>query len=208
MLASPTLRAAFVTSAVKFVQEHGFDGLDLDYEYPTAADKPHFAAWVTELREAFRPHGLMLSAAVPTHTHKIDAGYDVPTVAAALDFINVMMYDMHGPWEPKADHHAAFQSRPSDAGSGLDLQSVMGAWLSRGAPAAKLAMGVPLYGKTWRVPGADKTPPAPAAGAGVAGPYTGEPGTFSYLEICEKVKAGGWTVVKVRHSASHTAIRW
>ena len=199
MLASPTLRAAFVTSAVQFVKEYGFDGLDLDYEYPTAADKAHFAAWVTELSEAFRPHGLMLSAAVPTFASKIDAGYDVPKISQALDFINVMTYDMHGPWEPKADNHAAFQPRSSDAGSGLDLQSVMGAWMSRGAPASKLAMGVPLYGKTWRVPGADKTPPALAVGAGLAGRYTREPGMLSYLEICEKIKTGGWTVVKVRH---------
>ena len=196
MLASPTLRAGFVSGAVQFLQQHGFDGLDLDYEYPTAADKPHFAAWVSELRAAFQPLGLLLSAAVPTHSYKIDAGYDVPAVAAALDFINVMVYDMHGPWEASADNHAAFQPRASDGGNGLDVQSVMGAWLSRGAPAAKLAMGIPLYGKSWTVPGADKTPPAAGSGAGLAGPYTREPGTLSYFEICQKINAG-WAVVTV-----------
>ncbi|XP_043212385.1 acidic mammalian chitinase-like, partial [Amphibalanus amphitrite] len=194
MLASPALRASFTAGAVQFLQQHGFDGLDLDYEYPSAADRAGFAAWVTELRAAFQPHGLLLTAAVTASAAKIDAGYDVPAVSAALDFINVMAYDLHGPWEATADHHAPLLPRASDAGSGLDLQSVMEAWRSRGAPASKLAVGVPLYGKSWTVPGADKGPPAAGRGAARAGPVTREAGTLSYLEICHNVRAG-WSVV-------------
>ena len=200
MLASPALRSGFVTAAVQFLEEHGFDGLDLDYEYPTAADKPHFAAWVTELKAALQPRGLLLTAAVAASAAKIDAGYDVPAISQALDFINVMAYDLHGSWEATADHHSPLAARPSDGGSGLDVQSVMAAWTSRGAPAAKLAMGVPLYGRSWTVTG-DKTPPAAGSGAGLAGPYTGEPGSLSYHEICEKVNAG-WTVVQVSQLTS------
>ncbi|XP_037071457.1 acidic mammalian chitinase-like [Pollicipes pollicipes] len=37
MLSSASKRARFVRRAVAFLREHGFDGLDLDYEYPTAA---------------------------------------------------------------------------------------------------------------------------------------------------------------------------
>ena len=125
----------------------------------------------------------------------------MPTVSAALDFINVMAYDLHGSWEATADHHAPLLPRASDAGSGLDLQSVMEAWRSRGAPAAKLAVGVPLYGRSWTVPGADKTPPVAGSGAGVAGPHTQEAGSLSYFEICKNVNAG-WTVVQVGHVAN------
>ena len=200
MLASPALRAAFVSAAVQFVQQHGFDGLDLDYEYPTAADKPHFAAWVTELKAAFGPRGLLLTSAVSASAAKVQEGYDVPTVSSALDIINVMAYDLHGSWEPNADHHAPFKPRASDAGSGLDIQSAMAAWTSRGAPASKLAMGVPLYGRSWTVSG-PKTPPAPASGAGVAGELTGEAGLLSYLEICTR-ENNGWTVVKVSCKSS------
>ena len=196
MLASPSLRSGFVTAAVQFVQKYGFDGLDLDYEFPTPADKPHFTAWVRELKAAFEPHGLLLTSAVTAGISKIDEGYEVPAVAASLDFINVMAYDLHGSWEATADHHAPLKDRPSDKGSGLDVQSAMGHWMKRGAPAAKLAMGVPLYGRSWTVNGANKTPPTAGNGAGQPGPYSKAAGSLTYLEICEKLNAG-WRSVQV-----------
>ena len=35
------------------MEEWGFDGLDLDYEHPHAAEKAGYANWVKELRNAF-----------------------------------------------------------------------------------------------------------------------------------------------------------
>jgi GH18 family chitinase len=34
MANNPTTRAKFVKNAVEFVRTHGFDGFDLDWEYP------------------------------------------------------------------------------------------------------------------------------------------------------------------------------
>lgn len=38
------------------------------------SDKEAFAAWIQELKEAFEPHGLLLSAAVSPAKAVIDAG--------------------------------------------------------------------------------------------------------------------------------------
>lgn len=46
-------RQTFVFSAVEFLREHNFDGLDMDWEYPKSSDKENFSALLTELRQAF-----------------------------------------------------------------------------------------------------------------------------------------------------------
>jgi chitinase len=46
-------RNTFVNSAVQFIEDYGLDGIDVDYEYPTAADKQDFADLLTSLRAAF-----------------------------------------------------------------------------------------------------------------------------------------------------------
>lgn len=38
MVSDRSQRQKFVRSAVKFCREHGFDGLDLDWEYPSFRD--------------------------------------------------------------------------------------------------------------------------------------------------------------------------
>jgi GH18 family chitinase len=64
LLASSAKISNFVSQAVTFISQNGFDGLDLDYEYPSSADKANFAALVAALRAAFTPRGWQLTAAV------------------------------------------------------------------------------------------------------------------------------------------------
>ena len=67
----------FVTSVVSFIRQHGFDGLDLDWEYPSgAADKTGFTSLIIALKTAFQPNGWLLSAAVSAGSFNIDAGND------------------------------------------------------------------------------------------------------------------------------------
>ena len=67
--------ATFVKSVVSFCQKYGFDGLDVDWEYPkTAADKAGFSKLLAELRSAFNPHHYLLSIAVSADPNTINAG--------------------------------------------------------------------------------------------------------------------------------------
>ena len=120
LLADPAKRAAFVQHAVQFINQYGFDGLDLDYEYPgydgVATDKAGFTAWVQELRAAFEQEGKgwELTAAVSVSKSVIDEGYDVSELAASLDAIHLMSYDMHGSWENSVDHHGKLYGETGD----------------------------------------------------------------------------------------------
>jgi chitinase len=121
----PQARARFVAHALEFIEKWGFDGLDLDWEYPKCwqvdcnkgpdSDKENFANLVRELSLAFKPKGLLLSAAVSPSKAVIDAGYDVPTLSRYFDWIAVMTYDFHGHWDKQTGHVAPLYYYPGDA---------------------------------------------------------------------------------------------
>lgn len=124
LVRSPAARDKFIRHVIGFIEKYDFDGLDLDWEYPVCwqvdckkgypDEKEGFSALVRELSAAFKPRGLLLSAAVSPSKMVIDAGYDVPTLAEHFDWIAVMTYDYHGQWDKKTGHVAPLYQHPED----------------------------------------------------------------------------------------------
>ncbi|XP_068222684.1 probable chitinase 10 isoform X2 [Palaemon carinicauda] len=203
MASTKERRDKFVQSVISFLQEHQFDGLDLDWEYPGAsdrggrwADKKNFADLVEELAVAFRPHGWILSAAVSPARFRVNEGYDVPRLAQHLDFINIMTYDLRGPWDGKADHHSPIESRPTDAWAfkSLNTKDGINYWAEKGAPKNKLLMGIPFYGRSFTLSNPSNTAPGSSVkSGGTEGQYTQERGFLAYYEVCLEEGNGGWT---------------
>ncbi|KAH6937736.1 hypothetical protein HPB50_003743 [Hyalomma asiaticum] len=204
MAQQPAARKVFAESVVDFCKKYNFDGLDLDWEYPAARggkpeDKANFVALLRELSQEFKPYGLLLTAAVSAGKHFMDPAYDVPQVSKYLDFINVMAYDYHGGWETKAGHHAPMYSRPEEKPEDriLNVNFSVNYWIQKGAPRNKLVLGMGLYGRSFTLRRAENHKPGDdAPQKGRAGPYTREPGSLGYNEICESFTRGKWTVVK------------
>jgi len=156
--ATPESRATLVESCLYLVERDGFDGIDLDWEYPgkagntnefTAADKDNFTlllkAFRTRLDEiAYLYAGEHYPLTIATSAVNIENSYDVPEIIKYLDFINVMTYDFHGAWDSVTDH-APFESGSS---AGWSFTESLEMWLAAGTPKHQLVAGFAFYGRS------------------------------------------------------------
>lgn len=207
MASEPESRARFVQSVVDFLKKYNFDGLDLDWEYPAARggysyDKQNFVKLLRELKQAFEPYNFLLTAAVSAGKWFMDPAYDIPQISKYLDLINVMAYDYHGGWETKTGMNAPlFHSAKHDSKDEmlLNVNWSVNYWLQQGAPREKIMLGVGSYGRSFTLDKAEVNGiNAPASQKGRAGPYTREPGSLGYNEICEAFmkQPEAWTIVR------------
>jgi chitinase len=153
-------RAQFAHSCAQRIREYGFDGIDIDWEFPgyaphngTPADRDNFTLLLRTLRDTLDALGtangtrLLLTAALPSDSARA-AAMDVRRVAALLDFLNIMTYDYHGPWDPLAGHNAPLYT---DGVGGLSVHGSFTLYHEfYGIPADKITLGVPFYGHSYR----------------------------------------------------------
>nr|AIU92929.1 chitinase 3 [Macrobrachium nipponense] len=195
MAADPASRRTFVDSTMALLKEHNFDGIDLDWEYPTQRggspdDYVNFVTLLKELAEALHPEGMLLTAAVSAGKDTIDPSYDVPGMSEHLDLINIMTYDLHGSWDKYTHHHSILYPHPKDEGYALTLNQdfAVNYWIEKGAPKEKLVLGVPFYAHTYTLDSAAET--GIYAPASLPGPAEG-----GYNQICESQLTEDWTIV-------------
>ncbi|HKW18993.1 MAG TPA: glycoside hydrolase family 18 protein [Terriglobales bacterium] len=170
-----------------------FDGIDIDWEFPGAADKHNFTLLVEEFRrqldvlgKANRRHYLLTMFA-PAGSQNY-SNLELAKIARQLDFFNLQGYDLNGTWETVTNHAASiFDSRQDpNFGEGLYDEAVVDAYLRAGVPGRQLVLGVPLYGYGWTgVPGMkgglyqSSTGPAPSP----AGDALQTPGVATYMTL-------------------------
>ncbi|XP_034825961.1 chitinase-3-like protein 1 isoform X1 [Maniola hyperantus] len=204
MAASSTLRQNFIRSTLEMVRTHGFDGLDLDWEYPNRRDSVHgkadidnFTQLTKELRAEFDKYGLLLTAAVSAVGSVAVLSYDIPAFTQYVDLVNLMTYDMYGAWDSVTGHNAPLHKGQGDENvpkeNVFTVDVALEYWLQQGCPPEKLVLGLPLYGRTFQLSNANNNGVrAPASGAGIAGPWTATNGLIGYNEFCQKLKTESW----------------
>lgn len=155
-------RSLFAETAIELMQEHDFDGLDLDWEYPChdwagivarPEDKQNYTKLVQLLRERLdaltEKTGqayLLTMAAGAAKMFADDMELDL--LVPCFDFINLMTYDFYTQTSSIAGHHTnLFESKE-------DLKKSSGAntvdiFMEAGVPAEKLVLGAAFYGRGW-----------------------------------------------------------
>jgi len=198
MVSSPVSRANFINQSLTYTKLFGFDGIDIDWEYPGYApregkpeDTQNFHSFMQELRAAAGPQ-VVLTIAAPAGPDKIIL-MEPEKIEPYLDFFNVMTYDIHGPWENVTGATAPLiEQTPGD---GLSVTSAIEDYLARKVPSTKLLMGLPLYGDTFDVSGQKAPYPigTPAKGPGAKGRCTQALGQLAYYDIIALTKESGST---------------
>ncbi|CAB3401116.1 unnamed protein product [Caenorhabditis bovis] len=200
MTASASSRKIFIDSAIDFVRTWGFDGIDVDWEYPSGnVDMVNFVALIKELRAACelesRQTGkdrLLVTAAVSAGEQTINAGYNVPSLADSFDFILLMSYDFFGAWESLIGFNS-----PLYASSALpniwntwNVDWAAKHWHNKGMPKEKIIIGMPTYGRGWTVSSSANAKPGGSGSPAKVTKYVQEAGVASYYEICEMLDSG------------------
>ncbi|KAH8900846.1 hypothetical protein GQ53DRAFT_584267, partial [Thozetella sp. PMI_491] len=196
MVATAASRATFISSVLRFMDSYGFDGVDMDWEYPAApdrggvaADTANFALFLKEMKTAFNgQYGL--TATLPS-SYWYMRGFDLKGMEPYVDWFNFMSYDIHGTWDGQSAYTAAIvqpHTNLTEIAQGLELL-----WRNNISP-AKVVLGLAFYGRSFTL--ADptcNTVDCPFTSGGDPGPCTGTAGILSDVEIANIIAEYGLT---------------
>lgn len=143
-------RATFISSLRTFMEQYGFQGVDLDWEFPALpefggqpSDTANYVALVREMRAAFGT-AFGISAVLPADWGSI-AGYDPSGMQPYVDSFGFMAYDIHGTGE----------NEPAVSGQ-ADIRDIYDAILPlwyAGIDPAKVNLGIAWYGRGYTLSG-------------------------------------------------------
>lgn len=133
-----------------------FDGFNIDWEFPAAADKQNFTLLLAEFRKQLNTLSAqtgkqyLLTFDGPAGSQNY-TNIELKKAAAQVDFITIDGYNYAGTWESQTNHASPlFDSRQDPTyGQQLDIDDTVSAYLKAGVPPQKYVMGVPLYGAGW-----------------------------------------------------------
>lgn len=201
-------RERFVSSCMAmFFDTHrgSFDGVDIDWEFPVYGgpkeitarpeDRRNMTLLAQEFRVQLDKRGaqdgktFLLTAALPAGRMQSDGPYDparsfdLAALGRTLDFINLMTYDMGTAFSTVSTFNAPLREVPQDPlpDELRRYNNVEGAvefYRAHGVSADKLVLGVPFYGRGFRVKDADND--------GLYRPYT------------EPYAAGDWREIRAK----------
>ncbi|KAH8896309.1 glycoside hydrolase [Thozetella sp. PMI_491] len=187
---------AFFESLVMFMSTHGFDGVDIDWEYPVADDRggieADFADYVrmlSRLRNRLNGSGRKygISITLPASYWYL-RGFDIINLEPFVDWFNIMTYDIHGVWDSTVQSIGAFayaHTNLTEINEGLELL-----WRNNINP-ERVNMGLGFYGRSFTM--ADPscmTAGCPFTSGANGGECTGTPGVLSAAEIVKIIKNG------------------
>ncbi|KAH8899991.1 glycoside hydrolase [Thozetella sp. PMI_491] len=200
MVSSSGNRATFIDGLMKFMSTYGFDGVDLDWEYPGAddrggksADVENYVTFAKELRAAFgNKYGITIT--LPTSYWYLQH-FDLSGIQPSVDWFNIMAYDLHGVWDADSKFlgpYIAPHTNITEIDAALDLL-----WRA-GVDSSKVVLGQGWYGRSFTLTDPSCNKPngvCQFSGGADAGPCSKASGILDYEEISNLILTNSLTPV-------------
>ncbi len=127
--ASGTARTKFANNCAALISQYNLAGIDIDWEFPSNYQAGNVASLCSAVKNAIGNAELSIAVA----PIRFNSGGINNSTINTVDFINVMAYD-----DDRGTQHSSYAFS----------QEAINYWTnSKGAPASKLRLGVPFYGK-------------------------------------------------------------
>lgn len=145
VLTDQAVQDALVSNLLSTIQEKGYRGLDIDFEFVYAEDAAPYAQFVSRMREALSPLGLPVIVALAPKTFAqqrgaLYEGHNYALLGEAADQVLLMTYEWGYTYGP-----------PMAVAPIRNVRQVVEYALTE-IPAEKIWLGVPNYGYDWTLP--------------------------------------------------------
>ncbi|KAL8738448.1 MAG: hypothetical protein Q9181_000762 [Wetmoreana brouardii] len=166
MASSAKARENFAASAKHMLDTYGFDGLDsmlmmlsstvrslmwtVDWEHPENAKQgSDYTSLLATLRKYLPAPKYLITSALPAGTWALQY-INLSKASSYMDFVNLMAYDFAGPWTSMSGYQAQLHA-PANSPADMKTsgQSAVQYMISKGVPAKKICLGIPIYGRSF-----------------------------------------------------------
>ncbi|TQN69136.1 Chitinase 1 [Colletotrichum shisoi] len=153
LAASPAARARFAKEIKSFCDKYQLNGVDIDWEHPSDAKQGQdYIALLSDVRRQMPAGKYLLTTALPPGQYVL-RNIDLRRAAPLLDYLNLMCYDLTGPWTDVSGNHAQLMASKTLASNNPNLKIACADGISyvinNGVPSRKVLLGIPAYARTF-----------------------------------------------------------
>lgn len=154
---SETSRQNFAHTAVTLMKDWGFDGIDIDWEYPAdASQAENMILLLQTIRQeldcyssAFASgYHFILSIAAPAGPSHFNI-LQLSTIGKIVDYVNVMAYDFAGSWGQYSGHTSnLYHNVNNPNATPFNVDDAIRVY-SENITSRKIVLGMPVYGHSF-----------------------------------------------------------
>ena len=158
--ADSSKRAIFAGECIGLINLFGFDGIDIDWEYPgyaehngTPNDGPYFTALLQSIRDSLDALELssganyLLTSCFSADPAKMTI-IEWSNVDSIIDYFNMMTYDFFGAWDAYSNHNSPLYA-PAQGNPSFNLNATfLNVSQVYGISPSKINLGIAFYGRS------------------------------------------------------------